>query len=107
MNNLIELIRAARRKNKLKREILSNERKIRDNRKRVELINNLSEYIKDGMTTAEVQEVLQTMKLDYEDRVDDLVIRGGELHKERRQISRSLRDFKEAEIKAVKLEQEE
>ncbi|AWK81868.1 TPA: DUF496 family protein [Photobacterium damselae] len=98
MNNILELVRETRRKNKLKREILDNDRKIRDNRKRVELLENLLDYIKADMSHDQIVEIVENMKSDYEDRVDDHIIISAELSKERRDVSKHVKELKKAEI---------
>lgn len=100
MSSVFEIVNQARRKNKLKRELLDNEKKVRDNRKRVDLLENLVDYIKPEMTQEEIMTIVKNMKADYEDRVDDHIIKSAEISKERRDISRRIRELTEQDKQA-------
>ncbi|MDC5704814.1 DUF496 family protein [Vibrio europaeus] len=95
MSGVIEIVSQARRKNKLKRELIDNEKKVRDNRKRVDLLENLLDYIEADMSNEEIVSIIKNMKADYEDRVDDHIIKSAEISKERRDISRRIRELTE------------
>ncbi|WP_097355701.1 DUF496 family protein [Candidatus Enterovibrio escicola] len=93
MSNVFEIVKFLRRKNKLKREIQDNDRKIRDNQKRVTLLENLLDYIQPEMSRGDIVEIVKNMKVDYEDRIDDHIIKGAEISKERGETTRQIKEL--------------
>ena len=95
MIGVFEIVNLARRKNKLMRELIDNEKKVRDNKKRTELLNNLLDYIRPEMSYHEIISIIEKMKEDYEDRVDEHIIKSAEISEVRREIAKKIQTLTE------------
>ena len=100
--DMLDYVHLYRLKNKLHRETADNDRKIRDNQKRVLLLDNLNQYILDDMTIEDVRTIIESMRDDYEARVDDYTIRNAELSKQRVEAANKMKEQKKNHAELAK-----
>lgn len=91
--NVLHVVHLFRKKNKLKREINDIAKKIRDNQKKILLIKNLNDYIKPDMKYQDIKKIILSMKNDYEDRIDDYVVKCADISQKKRKITYELKSL--------------
>ncbi|HDR1337347.1 TPA: DUF496 family protein, partial [Pasteurella multocida] len=68
------------------------------------LLDNLNQYIRDDMSIQDVRTIIESMREDYEKRVDDYMIRNAEISQQRREIREKMKEQKQAHEVLLKKE---
>ncbi|HDR1452637.1 TPA: DUF496 family protein, partial [Pasteurella multocida] len=66
--------------------------------------DNLNQYIRDDMSIQDVRTIIESMREDYEKRVDDYMIRNAEISQQRREIREKMKEQKQAHEVLLKKE---